>query len=308
MPAKITIATRGSKLALIQSTWVAERLKQAEPGLEVELLKVTTTGDKILDVPLAKVGGKGLFVKEIEEAILEGRAELAVHSIKDMPVELPPKLHLAATPARVDRRDAFISASGAGLAGLPKGARVGTSSLRRAALLLALRPDLKIVSIRGNVDTRLRKLEAGEVEAVVLAAAGLARMDLGSRVTEFLDPEAVLPAVGQGALGLECGRDDEPTNLLLQKLNHAPTWEEIQAERAFLAGLEGGCQVPIACLSAIEGDSLSLQGLVASPSGRPIIREKVGGPVSRAAALGSELAATILALGGREILDEVYSR
>lgn len=307
MPSKLIIATRGSKLALTQSNWVAQRLKEARPGLEVELLRVTTTGDKIQDVPLAKVGGKGLFVKEIEEAILAGRAHLAVHSIKDMPVELLPELHLASTPVREDRRDALISASGQGLDRLRKGARVGTSSLRRTALLLSLRPDLEVVSLRGNVDTRLGKLEAGEVEAIVLASAGLARMGLSARVSQFLDPEQVLPAVGQGALGLECRRDDRETNALLRELNDPTAWDEIRAERAFLARLEGGCQVPIACLSRVRGGSISLQGLVAAPSGEPIIRDKISGPVSQAEGLGTELAETILARGGKEILEEVYS-
>ena len=242
MPLKIVIATRASKLALIQSSWVAEQLRSLEPGLEVDLLKVTTTGDKIQDVPLAQVGGKGLFVKEIEEAILDGRARMAVHSIKDMPAELPDGLHLASVPLREDRRDAFISASGQGLMELEAGARVGTSSLRRTALLLSLRPDLKIVSLRGNVDTRLRKMEAGRVEALILAAAGLSRMDLSHRVTEFLAPDRMLPAVGQGALGLECRRDDEETNRVLAKLNDSRTWTEIKAERAFFA--EAGRRLP----------------------------------------------------------------
>ncbi len=308
MPSQIIIATRASKLALIQSSWVAERLKETTPGLEVELLKVTTTGDRIQDVPLAQVGGKGLFVKEIEEAILEGRAHLAVHSIKDMPVELPPELHLVSTPSREDRRDAFISASGQGLKDLKTGARVGTSSLRRTALLLSLRPDLEVVSLRGNVDTRLRKMEEGQVEAIILAAAGLARMDLSQRVTEYLALEKMLPAVGQGALGLECRKDDQGTNRILEKLNDPHTWVEIQAERAFLAELEGGCQVPIACASRLEGETLALEGLVADTSGRPIIRHSVKGPASQAHDLGVGLAQTILDAGGREILEEVYSR
>ena len=308
MPLKIVIATRGSKLALTQSGWVAEQLRLLEPGLEVELLKVTTTGDRIQDVPLAQVGGKGLFVKEIEEAILDGRAQMAVHSIKDMPVELPPGLHLACVPKREDRRDVLISASGKGLSELAPGARVGTSSLRRTALLLSQRPDLEVVSLRGNVDTRLRKMEEGQVQAVVLAAAGLARMGLSQRVTEFLRPETVLPAVGQGALGLECREDDQETNRILKKLNHDHSWMEIQAERAFLAGLDGGCQVPIACFTRVEQGSLMVEGLVAAPSGDPIIRRGMSGPFDHAAQLGADLARAVLERGGKEILDEVYSR
>lgn len=308
MTKKLTIATRGSKLALTQSAWVGDRLAELEPGLEVDLLRVVTTGDKIQDVPLAQVGGKGLFVKEIEEAILDGRAQVAVHSIKDVPAELPPGLHLAAVPVREDVRDAFISADGSGLDQLPKGAKVGTSSLRRSAQLLSYRPDLNIVPLRGNVDTRLRRLEEGLVAAIVLAAAGLNRLGLGDRVTEYLDPSVMLPAVGQGALGVECRIDDGPTNELLARFDDWETKVRVTAERAFLARLEGGCQVPLACLAQVEGRRLIMNGLVAALDGRRIIRCRAIGSVDAAAEIGRSLAQSILGRGGEEILEEVYNQ
>jgi len=303
---ELTIATRGSKLALIQAGWVQDQLKLSFPGLKVELLIVKTTGDVILDVPLAQVGGKGLFVKEIEEAILDGRAQVAVHSIKDMPTDLPPGLHLAAVPVREDPRDVLISRSGRNLADLPPGARLGTSSLRRAAQALAFRPDLKVVSIRGNVETRLKKMDQGQVEAVVLAAAGLKRMGLIERATQFLEPRFMLPAVGQGALGLECRKEDQATNELLSRLNDPRTSTEVQAERAFLARLQGGCQVPLACQAVLIGQRLTVDGLVAGLEGRPLIRRQTSGPAQTAERLGRDLADEILAQGGQEILAEVY--
>jgi len=308
MTNEMLIATRGSQLALIQSGWIRDRLLEVEPGLSIALEKIQTTGDKILDVPLAAIGGKGLFVKEIEEALLSGRAQLAVHSIKDMPVELPPGLHLAAIPRREDRRDALISRSGKGLEGLAKGARVGTSSLRRKAKLLALRPDLEIVSRRGNVETRIRKMDQGQVEAVILAAAGLKRLGLEERVSAYLDPEVMLPAVGQGALGLECRHDDQPTNDLVSRLTDPVAWVEVTAERAFLARLEGGCQVPIACLARLSGLELEVEGLVADLDGRRLIRKGIKGPAEEAGRLGRELAEDVLASGAGEILAEVYKK
>jgi len=308
MTNEMLIATRGSQLALIQSGWIRDRLLEVEPGLSIALEKIQTTGDKILDVPLAAIGGKGLFVKEIEEALLSGRAQLAVHSIKDMPVELPPGLHLAAIPRREDRRDALISRSGKGLEGLAKGARVGTSSLRRKAQLLALRPDLETVSLRGNVETRIRKMDQGQVEAVILAAAGLKRLGLEERVSAYLDPEVMLPAVGQGALGLECRHDDQPTNDLVSRLTDPVAWVEVTAERAFLARLEGGCQVPIACLARLSGLELEVEGLVADLDGRRLIRKGIKGPAEEAGRLGRELAEDVLASGAGEILAEVYKK
>lgn len=304
---ELIIATRGSKLALTQSAWAGDLMTRLNPGLSYQLLKIKTTGDKILDVPLAQVGGKGLFVKEIEEAMLDGRADAAIHSIKDVPAELPPGLHLAAIPVREDCRDALISASGRDLDDLPKGAVMGTSSLRRAAQLKARRPDLKIVSLRGNVDTRLAKLDRGEMDAIVLAAAGLNRLGLGDRITQLLEPEMMLPAVGQGALGLECRKDDTRTNELLKAVEDPDTRTRVEAERAFLTRLEGGCQVPLACLAELDGETLTVDGLVAGVEGSPYIRRTVSGPARRAAELGRELAEDILGRGGDAILAEVYS-
>ncbi len=287
---------------------MADRLAGIKPGLVTALLKVTTTGDKILDAPLAKIGGKGLFVKEIEEAVLDGRAQAAVHSIKDVPAELPDGLHLAAIPVREDVRDVLISRSGAKLAELSPGAKVGTSSLRRAAQLKAYRPDLEIVSVRGNVDTRLGKLEEGLIDAVVLAAAGLKRLGLEDRASEFIDPKLILPAVGQGALGVECRIDDGPTNELLAAIDDPETRIRVIAERSFLARLEGGCQVPIACLARVDGERMSLEGMVAGLEGRPMIRLGIEGPAAEAERLGRELAEEILGRGGDKILGEVYGK
>jgi hydroxymethylbilane synthase len=303
---KIRIATRGSKLALWQANHVRTVLEETHPGLEVGLLRIKTTGDKILDVPLAKVGGKGLFVKEIEEALLDGRADLAVHSMKDVPVVLPPELELAATGEREDVRDALVTASAEGWASLPRGGRVGTSSLRRQAQLLHLRPDLEIVSIRGNLDTRLRKLRDEKLDAVVVAAAGIKRLGLEEHVTEYLSVTLCLPAVCQGALALEIRRDDSLLRRLLQPFRHHATEVAVRAERAFLARLEGGCQVPIAGLADVNGGRLKMKGLVASVDGGKIITEKGEGPEEEAARIGKELAESLLDRGGREILQEVY--
>ncbi len=301
---RFVIATRGSKLALLQSGWVRDQLVAAAPEAVVELMPLKTRGDKILDAPLAKIGGKGLFVKEIEEAVLAGRAQAAVHSVKDMPALLPKGLHLAAVPPREDPRDVLISRSGQGLEELPRGARVGTASLRRTAQLLARRPDLEVVPLRGNVDTRLRKMAQGEVEAIVLAAAGLKRLGLVDRATQFLDPRIILPAAGQGALGVECRREDEAINKILVRLRDRRAWLEVAAERAFLARLEGGCQVPMACLARLKGQKIEVEGLVAGLKGRPLIRRRVSGPADLAEDLGRELAEVILSRGGREILAE----
>lgn len=305
---ELVIATRGSKLALTQSTWAGEQIIKANPGTTFRLLIIKTTGDKIQDVPLSQVGGKGLFVKEIEEAMLAGEADLAVHSIKDVPAELPPGLHLAATPRREDCRDALISRTGAGLEDLPLGARLGTSSLRRSAQAKALRPDLEIVPLRGNVDTRLAKLEEGRMEAIILAAAGLNRLGLAHKISQPLEPETMLPAVGQGALGLECRIDDGWVNGLLEKVNDAHTALEIKAERSFLIRLEGGCQVPLACLARLKGDSLTVTGLVADLTGSPVIQKTLTGPAATAEKLGLDLAEDILSRGGSEILAEVYAK
>jgi hydroxymethylbilane synthase len=302
----LRIGTRGSALALWQAEWVKSQLLGRQQELIVELVVIKTTGDKILDVPLAKVGGKGLFVKEIEEALLDGRADLAVHSVKDMPAELPEGLHLAAMPPREDPRDALISRNGAGLDKLPHGARVGTSSLRRAAQLLHLRPDLRIETLRGNVDTRLRKLKSEGLDAIVLAAAGLKRMELSQVISEYLEPERLLPAVGQGALGIETRTGDVFTNEIVESLVHQQTVTTVGAERAFLKRLEGGCQVPIGAYATLEGETLILTGMVADLKGVRLIRREMRGDARQPEVVGERLAEVVLESGGGEILAEIY--
>jgi len=303
---RICIATRGSKLALWQANHVKAGLEKANPGLEVELLVLKTKGDKILDVALAKVGGKGLFVKEIEEPLLDGRAQIAVHSMKDVPTDIPAELELAATDVREDVRDALFAREAGSLDDLPQGAKVGTSSLRRQAQLLHRRPDFEIVSIRGNVETRLRKLHDENLDAVVLAAAGVKRLGYADRVTEYLPVDVSLPATCQGSLGIEIRRDDDRTRKLIEIFVHQPTAVAVTAERAFLKTLEGGCQVPIAGLAIIEGGRIKMEGLVGSVDGTRIIRERIEGSEEEAEKLGIQLATSILDKGGREILREVY--
>lgn len=302
----LTIATRGSQLALAQARWVAGRLAALHPGLTVELEIIKTTGDKILDVPLAQVGGKGLFVKEIEDALLAGRAGLAVHSMKDVPSDLPQDLILAAVSEREDVRDVLVSRRGGGLETLPQGGRVGTSSLRRQAQLLALRPDLVMVPVRGNVETRLKKLESENLDAVVLAAAGLNRLGLKDVPAHPLEPATMLPAVGQGALGLECRAHDQWVRGLIAPLDHPPTAAAVAAERGFLARLEGGCQVPIAGHAVLDNGIVTLRGLVASLDGRRVVRGQGLAPPHEARAMGQAVAEEILERGGREILAQVY--
>ena len=307
MPEKFTLATRKSLLALTQSGWVKDQIEKKWPGVEIELLKVVTRGDKILDVPLAKVGGKGLFVKEIEDALLKKEADLAVHSLKDCPTELPQGLEVTVFPLREDPRDALISRNGVSLAGLPQGARVGTSSLRRLSQLKKLRPDLRIESLRGNLDTRLRKLDDGMYDAIVLAAAGLNRLGLGERVTEYLSPEVMLPAIGQGALGIEFRSDDERMREILSAIHDEETALCVRAERSFLFRLEGGCQVPIGAFAVLDNHEITLEGLVADEEGHEVIRRSITGPSSDPEALGTSLADEILEAGGRAILEKVYS-
>ncbi len=304
----VTIATRGSMLALWQAEHISALLRQQYPGLEVELLKIKTTGDKILDVPLAKVGGKGLFVKEIEEALLDGRADLAVHSMKDVPTELPVELIVGVIPVREAATDSLLSVTYDGLDALPKGAKVGTSSLRRQAQLLTLRPDLNIESLRGNLDTRVRKLLEGQFDAIVVATAGLNRLGLGAPKHEILGPPRFLPAVAQGALGIEYRRDRPDMAELLAFLNHAETAAQVAAERGFLTGLDGGCQVPIAAWSVLQGSELALTGFVAGVNGETPIRLTATGSTAKAWDLGAKLAKQVLAAGGKAILDEVYAR
>lgn len=309
--AALTIGTRGSQLALWQANHVKQRLQATHPGLVVHLQVIKTTGDKITDVPLAKVGGKGLFVKEIEEAMLRGEIDLAVHSMKDVPTVLPRELHLAVVTEREDARDAVLSRDGRKFLDLPSGAVVGTSSLRRQAQLRSRRPDLAFESLRGNLDTRLRKLQEGRYAAVILAAAGLRRLGLEARVTEYLDATVSLPAIGQGALGLECRVDDARVHALIAALDHRPTHVCVAAERAFLERLEGGCQVPIAAHATLAFDAgrelLRLDGLVASVDGARVIREQLAGLSAAGPEMGRLLAERILSRGGGEILRQVYA-
>jgi hydroxymethylbilane synthase len=303
---RLVIATRKSPLALAQANWVADRLKANKPGLQVELKKIVTQGDKILDVALAKVGGKGLFVKEIEEALLRGEAGLAVHSMKDVPAELPDGLKIAGVSEREDVRDALVSKSGAGLSKLPPDAKIGTSSLRRGAQLLALHPGFQITSIRGNVQTRLKKMEEEGLDAVILASAGLSRLGLTDLITEKIPVQTLLPAVGQGALGLECREDDEETRQLISIISDATSALAVKAERSFLSRLEGGCQVPIAGYAVVEEDQVAISGLVASLDGKQVIRAQGRAGKDQAADLGRQVAEDVLERGGREILAEVY--
>ena len=295
----LVIASRGSQLALWQARWVASQLQSAGHECRIEIIK--TTGDKITDVPLAKVGTKGLFTKEIEEALIDGRAHLAVHSLKDLPTELPEGLVLAATPEREDARDALI---GKKLAELHSGAKVGTSSLRRSAQLRKLRPDLAIENIRGNLDTRLRKLDEGQYDAILLAAAGMKRLGWADRIAEILAPEVMCPAVGQGSLAIETRAGFEFPAIL----NHAPTHTAVLAERGLLRALGGGCQVPIGAHATVSGDRVRLLGLVAAPDGSQILRAESEGPAAEAADLGRRLGDHLLANGARDILNTVYAQ
>jgi hydroxymethylbilane synthase len=293
----LRIGSRGSKLALWQAEWVKARLEEAGHPCTIQIIK--TTGDKILDVPLAKIGGKGLFTKEIEEALLDGRIDLAVHSLKDLPTELPPSLALACIPQREDPRDAMV---GSPLADLPAGARVGTSSLRRAAQLRALRPDLQILDIRGNVDTRLRKQQEGQYDALVMASAGLTRLGLAQHIAEYLDPARFLPAVAQGALAIETRADDGPAWQACRELHDARAGAETSAERALLAGLGGGCQVPLGANAQVDGAELLLSAVVVSPDGQRLVRRQIAGSIQDAVSLGEALAREFLDSEAREII------
>jgi len=305
---EIRIGTRGSPLALFQANWVRENLLQKNPRLEVTLTVIKTTGDKIQDAPLAKVGGKGLFVKEIEEALLEERIDLAVHSIKDVPTEFPEGLHLAAVTKREDPRDAFISKDETRLQNLRQGAKIGTSSLRRQAQLLHFRPDLEMIPLRGNLDTRLKKLDSMNLDAIVLALAGIRRMGFEKRITEILSEEISLPAIGQGALGIETRLRDSVMEPYVQSLNDPDSAVCVLGERAFLKKLEGGCQVPIAAYGRKTVSTLQLDGMVAAVDGKTLIRHQVTGSVEEAESLGIELAEILLNMGAKKILDEIYGR
>ncbi|MEH6971824.1 MULTISPECIES: hydroxymethylbilane synthase [unclassified Bacillus (in: firmicutes)] len=301
----IIVGSRRSKLAMTQTKWVIKKLEELHPNVTFEIKEIVTKGDRILDVTLSKVGGKGLFVKEIEQAMLSGEIDMAVHSMKDMPSALPEGLVIGCVPKREDVRDALISKKRQTLAELPQGAVVGTSSLRRSAQLLQIRPDLEIKWIRGNIDTRLKKLETEEYDAIILAAAGLSRMGWKDDVvTEFLEPESCLPAVGQGALAIECRAADEELLGLLSGLNDRYTEQTVTAERAFLHAMEGGCQIPIAGFAVMnKEDIIELTGLVASPDGKTVYREKTGG--TDPAAVGKECAGRMAQKGAKALIDRV---
>jgi hydroxymethylbilane synthase len=305
---ELRIGTRGSQLALFQANWVKERLLQTYPDLRMALVNIKTTGDRIQDAPLAKIGGKGLFVKEIEEALIQKRIDLAVHSIKDVPTELPMGLHLSAVTKREDPRDVFISKDGTSMRELPRGAKIGTSSLRRQAQLLHFRSDFEMVPLRGNLDTRLKKLRSMNLHGIVLALAGIKRLGLEERITEIIPTEISLPAVGQGALGIETRIDDKEVKGRIQFLNDPVSSVAISAERAFLKRLGGGCQVPIAAYGHIVDSLLQINGLVGTIDGTRLIRHHVEGPMKEAENLGTELAEILLSKGAGEILEEVYQR
>jgi hydroxymethylbilane synthase len=309
MPSReLRIGTRGSQLALYQANWVKEKLIEAHPDLNATLIKIRTTGDKIQDAPLAKIGGKGLFVKEIEKALLQRRIDLAVHSIKDVPTEFPKGLHLSVITKREDPRDALIARDGKKLKDLPQKAKIGTSSLRRQAQLLHFRRDLELVSLRGNLDTRLKKLKTMNLDGIVLALAGVKRLGLEERITEIISTEISLPAIGQGALGIETRIADKEVEEQIQFLNDQDSWIAVSAERAFLKKLEGGCQVPIAAFAKTVGTILFIEGLVGTVDGRKLIRGHLEGPLEKAESLGIQLAEGLLEAGAREILNEVYKR
>lgn len=306
MTQRVRIATRKSALALWQAEYVKARLEFFHPGLVVELVPMSTQGDKILDTPLAKIGGKGLFVKELETAMLEDRADIAVHSMKDVPVEFPDGLMLSTICEREDPRDAFVSNQYSSLDQLPQGAVVGTSSLRRQCQIKALRPDLQIRDLRGNVNTRLAKLDAGEYDAIILAAAGLIRLGFQARIAAYLPVSQSLPANGQGAVGIECRSDDATVRALLTPLEHTATRQAVLAERAMNRALQGGCQVPIGAFAEIDGDQLYLRGLVGQLDGQQILQAEVRGAACDGEALGQQLADKLLAQGAGAILAAVY--
>lgn len=304
----IKIGTRGSKLALTQSSMIKEEIEKKHPDVDVELVIIKTKGDKIIDSPLSKIGGKGLFVKEIEEALLEGRIDIAIHSIKDVPGELPDGLSIQFLPEREDPSDALLSVKYDRLEDIPEGAKVGTGSLRRSSQLLNKRPDIEIIPIRGNVDTRIKKLETGEVDAILLATSGLNRLGLSSKIKQTLPPLDFIPAVGQGALGLEVRSNDNVCNKLLEFLNHKETAIAVRAERAFLNRLEGGCQVPIGAYAIIDNNQITIHGMVAELDGSRIIKDTEKGSCEEPEKLGKRLAEKLLNMGADKILAEVYGK
>ncbi|RJQ65688.1 MAG: hydroxymethylbilane synthase [Desulfobacteraceae bacterium] len=305
MKSKLRLGTRGSRLALWQAEWIKAALIRIQPDLAIDLIKIKTQGDKIIDVPLAKAGGKGLFIKEIEEALMEERIDLAVHSMKDMPAQVPAGLAIGAVPQRENPLDVLVCAPYASLDELPHGARVGTSSLRRASQILYLRPDLVIVSIRGNLDTRLRKLDETDLDALVLAAAGIRRLGQSERISTYLDETQMVPAVGQGALCVEIRAGDSEVQDLVAHLDHDDTRTAISAERGFLKRLDGGCHVPLAAHARRNDDQLHITGLVAEPDGSRMLKMSMQGSVQQAEALGRRLAEDLLSQGAAEILERL---
>ncbi len=295
-------------MAVWQAEWVRTQLLALHVGYEVELVKIKTTGDKILDVPLAQVGGKGLFVKEIEAALLDERVDIAVHSMKDMPAEIPPGLCIGAVPQRENPLDVLISKNGKVFSELPNGARLGSSSLRRCAQVRHMRPDINVCGLRGNLDTRLRKLKTEDIDAIILAAAGIIRLGLSDHITEYIPESIMLPAIGQGALSIEIRQDDEMIRRLTAPLDHRETRVAVECERAFLARLEGGCQVPIAGQAKVVGDQVEFTGLISEVDGSVFLRETIAGPLGKREKIGEQLADRLLDKGGREILESVYGK
>jgi hydroxymethylbilane synthase len=302
----LKIGTRGSVLALTQTNWVADRLRQRYPEMQIAIVVIRTKGDIMQDVSLAKIGGKGVFVKEIEDALLRGDVDIAVHSMKDVPAELPEGLHIATIPEREDPRDVLIAKDNKKMESLPRGARIGTGSLRRGMQVRNLLPDVQIVPLRGNLDTRIRKIELEDLDGVLVAAAGIRRMGWISRVSQFIPVEVMLPAVGQGALGIEMRTGDSSLAEMLAFLNHSATWMEVGAERSFLQRLGGGCQLPIAAYAKIRGKELTLRGLVGSLDGRALITDEVRGTPPDYRMLGTLLAERILSRGGQALIDQAY--
>ncbi len=302
----IKIGTRGSPLALWQANWVKSLLEEEHPHLTMELVRITTSGDKIQDVALAKIGGKGLFTKEIEESLLQYGSDIAVHSMKDVPVKLPAGLGISVILKREDPRDALVSREGVALADLKEGARIGTGSLRRTTQLLAYRPDFEIVSLRGNVETRLKKMKSENLDAVILASAGLKRLGFGHLITEDISPDILLPGVAQGAVGIETRLQDLPILDALMPLDHEESNHVVEAERAFLRRLEGGCQVPIGALATVEGDTVHIRGMVGSLDGKRILKAERSGSLEDPGRVGYDLAGEILEMGAAEILKEIY--
>ena len=304
----IKIGTRASKLALAQAKWVMDRITAHYPDIRVDLIKITTKGDRAINRPLSTIGGKGLFVKEIEESLSRGEIDIAVHSLKDVPAELPDTLCIGIIPEREDPHDVMLSKDNIPLKDLPVGSCIGTSSLRRSAQILHYRPDLKIVPLRGNLDTRIRKLESVDIQAIVVAAAGLKRIGLADKITQPLSLDFMVPAVGQGALGLEFRLDDQETINMLKFLDHYATRVAVEAERSFLMELQGGCQVPVAGLARLKDNSLLLDGLVADLDGDTIFRDKIIGSPEKAKELGATLAHMLLDAGAGKILEKIYGR